>query len=104
MKYYSSLVDTVILPKTDFTMKGFLNLNENKILYLSSLNSKYNILKLSGFKPVNRDYLLNSFLLHDGPPFANGNIHLGTALNKICKDLYIKYSALSFKYSTLIPG
>jgi len=44
------------------------------------------------------------FILHDGPPYANGHIHLGTALNKILKDIIIKYKTMSGKDAAYIPG
>ena len=43
-------------------------------------------------------------MLHDGPPFANGDVHIGTALNKILKDIIIKYQTLRGKSAPYIPG
>src|SRR5581483_4951239 len=44
------------------------------------------------------------FVLHDGPPFANGDVHIGTALNKILKDIIVKYQSLRGKNAPYIPG
>ena len=44
------------------------------------------------------------FVLHDGPPYANGNIHMGTALNKILKDIVTKFHQMSGKDSVYVPG
>ena len=44
------------------------------------------------------------FILHDGPPYANGNIHMGTALNKILKDIIVKFHQMDGKDSVYVPG
>ena len=89
--------ETLNLPKTEFAMRGNLPEKEPKIL--EELNSKniYEkvLLKNKGNKP---------FILHDGPPYANGNIHLGHAFNKILKDIILKYKAMSGFYTPYIPG
>lgn len=45
-----------------------------------------------------------TFILHDGPPYANGNIHLGTAMNKILKDIIVKYHNLKGEKAEFVPG
>ncbi len=74
--------DTLNLPQTDFPMKANLNQREPEILKLWEEKSIYRRLqeKNKGNK---------SFILHDGPPYANGNIHIGHALNKILKDIIV---------------
>ncbi|MBZ2279917.1 class I tRNA ligase family protein, partial [Buchnera aphidicola] len=46
----------------------------------------------------------NPFILHDGPPYANGNIHMGHALNKILKDFIVRFRSMQGFYTPLIPG
>jgi len=88
---------TVYLPKTDFPMKGNLSQKEPEILSFWEKKDIYKkILKKNEGKPV--------FILHDGPPYANGHIHLGTALNKILKDIVVKYKSLNGFYSPFKPG
>ena len=73
----------VNLPKTDFPMRGNLPQKEPEILeYWNSIN----LYKQIRDKRKGRE----KFILHDGPPYANGNIHIGTALNKILKDIVVK--------------
>ncbi|MCM8785478.1 MAG: isoleucine--tRNA ligase [Candidatus Omnitrophica bacterium] len=88
---------TVYLPKTDFPMKANLSQKEPEILKLWEKIEIYKkIIKKNKGKP--------DYILHDGPPYANGHIHLGTALNKILKDIVIKYKSLSGFYSPFKPG
>ncbi|MCM8807734.1 MAG: isoleucine--tRNA ligase [Candidatus Omnitrophica bacterium] len=88
---------TVYLPKTDFPMKANLNQREPEILnFWYRINIYEKILKKNKGKPY--------FILHDGPPYANGHIHLGTALNKILKDIVIKYKSLRGFYTPFKPG
>jgi len=88
---------TVYLPKTDFPMKGNLSQKEPEILSFWEKKDIYKkILKKNEGKQV--------FILHDGPPYANGHIHLGTALNKILKDIVVKYKSLNGFYSPFKPG
>ena len=89
--------ETVLLPKTDFPMKADLARRESQILEKwQSLDIYKKILeKNSGGK---------SFILHDGPPYANGHIHLGTALNKILKDTVVKIKSLQGFFSPYVPG
>lgn len=88
---------TVYLPKTAFPMKGNLNEREPEFLHLWEERQIYRKLqeKNKGRQP---------YILHDGPPYANGHIHLGTALNKILKDVVVKYRSLKGFYSPYKPG
>ena len=88
---------TLNLPKTDFPMRGNLPENEPKILDSIFENGLYEkILKKNEGK--------KSFVLHDGPPYANGEIHIGHALNKILKDTVVRYKNLKGYYTPFIPG
>lgn len=88
---------TLNLPKTDFPMRGNLPENEPKIAEKIFENGLYEKMleKNKGKKP---------FVLHDGPPYANGEIHLGHALNKILKDTIVRYKNLQGYYTPYIPG
>src|SRR5687768_5395071 len=89
--------DTLNLPRTDFSMKADLVAREPQRLekWLSTkLYERIQARRVSGEK----------FVLHDGPPFANGDVHIGTALNKILKDIIIKFQSLRGKSVPYIPG
>ncbi len=88
---------TLNLPKTDFPMRASLPENEPKILegvFEKGLYEKM-LKKNEGKEP---------FVLHDGPPYANGEIHLGHALNKVLKDTIVRYKNLQGYYTPFIPG
>ncbi|XRX42503.1 MAG: isoleucine--tRNA ligase [Buchnera aphidicola (Eriosoma harunire)] len=88
---------TLNLPKTTFPMKGNLPIQELKILQKWTKNHIYQkIRKKKLGNPI--------FFLHDGPPYANGNIHIGHALNKILKDIILKSKHLSGFDAPYIPG
>jgi len=88
---------TVNLPKTNFSMKANLAQKEPQIIKFWQENKIYQkILQKNVNNPV--------FILHDGPPYANGRIHIGHALNKILKDIVVKYKSMSGFYSPFIPG
>lgn len=88
---------TVNLPQTDFPMKGDLARREPERLAFWEKTGLYGkIQKLHEKDPL--------FVLHDGPPYANGPIHIGHALNKILKDIIVKYKALSGHRAPYIPG
>ena len=72
---------TLQLPKTDFPMRANLPKREPEMLKHWEENQFYQKLQADG-----KEKELPLFVLHDGPPYANGNIHIGTALNKILKD------------------
>ena len=88
---------TLNLPRTDFPMKADLVSREPQRLekwQQAGLYAKIQDSRTAAPK----------FVLHDGPPFANGDVHIGTALNKILKDIIIKYQALRGKSAPYIPG
>jgi isoleucyl-tRNA synthetase len=89
--------ETLNLPKTDFPMKANLSTREPEILARWNEEKIYEQLQ-EGQK---NDPL---FVLHDGPPFANGDVHMGTALNKILKDLIVKSRAMAGYRAPYIPG
>ena len=85
------------LPKTSFSMKANLPLREPEILELWKKIDLYKELRISRKGE-------EKFILHDGPPYANGNIHMGTALNKILKDIIVKFHQMDGKDSVYVPG
>ena len=93
----SDYKDTLNLPRTKFPMRGNLVEREPEILERWYSEDLYGEVRRSrgGKKP---------FLLHDGPPYANGNIHMGHALNKILKDIIIKSKTLSGFDAPYVPG
>ncbi len=88
---------TLNLPKTDFPMRGNLPENEPKILEAIFENGLYE-------KMLKKNEGKEPFVLHDGPPYANGEIHIGHALNKILKDTIVRYKNLRGYYTPFIPG
>ncbi|MDR1313191.1 MAG: isoleucine--tRNA ligase [Deltaproteobacteria bacterium] len=89
--------DTLNLPKTGFPMKARLPETEPRILAMWEGMDLYRAIQAKGEgRPV--------WALHDGPPYANGRIHLGTALNKILKDIIIKARTLEGFRSPYVPG
>ena len=85
------------LPKTVFSMKANLPIREPEILELWRKIDLYKELRSSRTGK-------EKFILHDGPPYANGNIHMGTALNKILKDIIVKFHQMDGKDSVYVPG
>lgn len=91
---------TLNLPQTNFPMKGDGPRREPEIQEFWTSNKIYEK-TLEKRKKVNAE----RFLLHDGPPYlSSGNIHIGTALNKILKDIVVKYKTLRGFYSPYLPG
>ena len=89
--------DTLNLGKTKFKMRGNLPVREREWQKQWRENKLYEQrLKLNEGKP--------RFDLHDGPPFANGNIHMGHALNKISKDIIVRYKNMNGYYAPYVPG
>jgi isoleucyl-tRNA synthetase len=89
--------DTLNLPKTDFPMKANLPQREPALL------ARWEQMKLyEKLQQARRDAPL--FVLHDGPPFANGDVHIGTALNKILKDVVVKYKTMTGHRAPYVPG
>ena len=91
------LKKTLNLPKTDFPMKASLPQNEPKQLAAWLESHLYErILEARDGKPL--------FVLHDGPPYPTGTIHLGTGLNKILKDVIVKSKSMAGHYAPYVPG
>ena len=89
--------DTLQLPKTAFSMKASLPNKEPEII------KKWEQDKI--FEKLRRNSKgKEKFVLHDGPPYANGHIHMGTALNKILKDMITRFHQMSGKDSVYVPG
>lgn len=88
---------TLNLPKTDFPMKANLKVREPEML---SAWKEKEIEKLIWEKRG----LSKKYILHDGPPYANGHIHMGTALNKLLKDIIVKHKNLSGFNAVYVPG
>ena len=88
---------TVHLPQTDFPMRAGLPKREPDMLQEMYDHDLYH-------KMVKRNEGKPSFVLHDGPPYANGNIHIGTALNKILKDMIVKHKNMTGHYAPYVPG
>jgi len=88
--------DTLNLPRTEFPMKANLVQKESEIL---NFWKQYNIYQKMLEKERSKAYIL-----HDGPPYANGRIHLGHALNKILKDIIVKYKSMKGFYAPYVPG
>jgi isoleucyl-tRNA synthetase len=88
---------TLFLPKTDFPMRGGLPQKEPEILARWARENLYGALRESGKgRP--------KFVLHDGPPYANGNVHIGTALNKTLKDVVVRSHQMTGRESNYVPG
>ena len=89
--------DTLLLPKTDLPMKAKLSENEPILLEnWDKIDTYASIRKSSQGK--------EKFILHDGPPYANGNVHMGTALNKILKDVIVKSKQMAGFDAIYRPG
>lgn len=88
---------TLNLPKTDFPMRGNLPENEPKIFDEIFENDLYE-------KMIKKNEGKEPFVLHDGPPYANGEIHTGHALNKALKDTIVRYKNLKGYYTPFVPG
>ena len=89
--------DTVFLPKTDFPMKAGLAAKEPAILERWAKIGLYDRLRAER-KGRER------FILHDGPPYANGDIHMGHAMNKVLKDIIVRSQSLMGKDAPYVPG
>jgi len=89
--------DTVFLPKTDFPMKAGLPQKEPNIL------ARWQEEDLYGQVRANRDGR-EKFILHDGPPYANGDMHIGHALNHVLKDMVVRTQTLLGKDAPYVPG
>src|SRR3954468_16928480 len=89
--------DTVFLPKTDFPMKAGLAAKEPQILARWEKLGLYERLRE---QRAGRE----RFILHDGPPYANGDIHMGHAMNKVLKDIIVRSQSLMGKDAPYVPG
>ncbi len=89
--------ETLLLPTTEFAMRGNL-INNEPLRYAAWEKAKI----YDKMKKNRKD--APSFTLHDGPPYANGNIHIGHALNKILKDIIVKYNYFNGKSVRFTPG
>lgn len=89
--------DTLNLLKTDFSMRANLSEKEPKMQKDWDDKQLYE-------KMLERNQDNTPFILHDGPPYANGNIHIGHALNKISKDIIVRYKNMAGFYTPYIPG
>ncbi|MBV36697.1 MAG: isoleucine--tRNA ligase [Rickettsiales bacterium] len=93
----SDYKDTLNLPKTKFEMRGNLPNREPKMLAEWEKNDLYGEIRKAR---AGRE----QFILHDGPPYANGNIHIGHSVNKILKDIVVKSKTISGFDSPYVPG
>src|SRR6185503_8912560 len=89
--------NTLNLPRTDFPMKADLVTREPERLKKWDTAELYRQIQAQRTKA-------KKFVLHDGPPFANGDVHIGTALNKILKDMIVKYKSLRGFSAPYVPG
>ena len=90
--------NTLNLPQTDFKMKANASVREVEIQKFWEENGIYS-------KNLSQRNKTRKFILHDGPPYLSSDkIHIGTALNKILKDIIVKYKAQSGYYSPYVPG
>ena len=89
--------DTLNLPVTGFAMKAGLPMKEPKMIeFWEDMNLTQEIAKARKGR--------EKFILHDGPPYANGEIHTGHAAQKVLKDIVIKSQTLNGKYAPFVPG
>jgi isoleucyl-tRNA synthetase len=89
--------DTLLMPKTEFPMRGNLPQRE------PDLQAKWEEMNIYQ-KVQDRTKGRPMFVLHDGPPYANGDIHMGHALNKILKDMIVRYKSMSGYHAPYVPG
>ena len=102
--------NTLNLPFTEFPMKANLKSAEEKLLKEWDDIGLYDKLTEEALKRVRKvrktdaGSKTKTFILHDGPPYANGHIHLGTALNKVLKDIIVRFKFMHGYYTPFIPG
>ena len=89
--------DTLLMPKTDFPMRGNLPVKE---LDIQAKWEEQDIYK----KVLERTEGRPFFVLHDGPPYANGDIHIGHALNKVLKDMIVRHKSMTGFHAPYVPG
>ena len=95
--YKQAIKESIHLPKTAFPMKANLNRREPEIIETWKKNYIYQ-------KMVDKNKNHKPFIMSDGPPYANGHIHMGHTLNKCLKDFVIKYKNMAGFYAPYIPG
>ncbi|KGX93244.1 isoleucyl-tRNA synthetase [Pontibacillus halophilus JSM 076056 = DSM 19796] len=89
--------DTLLMPKTEFPMRGNLPNREPKMQEeWESMNIYEQVQKRTEGRPL--------FVLHDGPPYANGDLHMGHALNKVLKDFIVRYKSMTGYNAPYVPG
>ena len=91
------LKETLKMPSTKFEMRGNLGIKEPKLVEKWDKISLYNVMN-------NNRKQAKEFILHDGPPYANGNIHCGHMMNRILKDFIIRYKNMSGFYTPFVLG
>ena len=89
--------DTLLMMNTEFSMKANLPQKEPEFVKKWDSNNIYQ-------KALEQNKGNKEYILHDGPPYANGNIHIGHALNKVLKDIMVRYKTMQGFYSPYIPG
>ncbi|WP_107839234.1 isoleucine--tRNA ligase [Metasolibacillus meyeri] len=89
--------NTLLMPKTDFPMRGNLPANEPK---MQEKWNEQNIYELVAERTKDRPH----YVLHDGPPYANGDIHIGHALNKVLKDMIVRHRSMTGYHAPYVPG
>lgn len=89
--------ETLLMPKTKFPMRGGLPNKEPQIQAEWEEKQLYD-------KMLKKNEGNTPFILHDGPPYANGNLHMGHALNKILKDFIVRYKTMQGFYTPFVPG
>ncbi|WP_249028787.1 isoleucine--tRNA ligase [Tannockella kyphosi] len=89
--------DTLLMPKTAFEMKGKLPTKEPGYVERWHQNDLYN-------KVLEKNKDLPAYTFHDGPPYANGSMHIGHMLNKVIKDVIVRYKTMTGHYVPYIPG
>src|SRR6056297_1772670 len=89
--------ESINLPDTDFPMRANLSEREKDFEKFWEENNIYE-------KAIQNRKGKDPFILHDGPPYANGDIHIGTALNKVLKDIITRYRTMQVFYSPYVPG
>lgn len=89
--------DTLLMPKTDFPMRGNLPKREPEIQAWWEEQDIYRkVQERTAGRPL--------YILHDGPPFANGSLHMGHALNKTLKDFIVRYKSMAGFCAPYVPG
>ncbi|MBN2378787.1 isoleucine--tRNA ligase [candidate division WOR-3 bacterium] len=92
-----SYKDTILLPRTGFPMRARLPEKEPDLLAFWKERNIYE-------KMIDARSKGKTYILHDGPPYSNGHVHIGTALNKVVKDFIIKYKSMDGFFAPFVPG